>query len=113
QDFRLPVVVRSDNPAELPSDISIRFDVVYDARLLDFTGVTRGRILENRILPNPASSVVSILVEHVDLRTLPDSILTELTATVLLSATDTTLLSLRNITTEPQEICLLLQPMDG
>lgn len=113
RDVRFPVVIRLDDVSGLPSDISIRFDVVYNARLLDVTGVTRGVILRNQIAPGGVSSVVSVLVEHVDVRSLSDGVLTELIADILLSATDTTSLHLRAIGTEPQDVCLLLQPVDG
>lgn len=111
--LHLPVVVRVPDLTGIPSNISIRFELAYNARLLDFTGVTRGRILGNDIASGATASVLTVLVENVDLRTLPGGVLTSLVADVLLSATDTTALVLRSVTAEPSGPCLLLQPLNG
>lgn len=112
RDVHFPVVLRTEDGSTLPPILSARFAIHYNALLLDVTGVSRGAIISNTISLAHAPSVVVVDVPGTTLQG-GSGILTELIGTVLLSATDTTLLELRNISITTATMCIAASTQHG
>lgn len=107
-----PLVLRAESGSVIPPVLSARFEIHYNALLLNVTGVSRGAITSNIISSTKAPSVV---VVDVPPTALPGSsgILTELIGTVLLSATDTTVLALHNVQLTTATTCIAARVQHG
>lgn len=111
RDVRLPVSLRSESGV-LPSVVSARFAVHYNALLFHITGISHGAIVGNTISSTDAPSVVVVDVPPTALQG-GAGVLTELIGTVLLSATETTALAFHDVHITTATMCMTASTRDG